>query len=495
MKNYLISLNPDGTMIAVAQNYDVNIYKVSDGELIFSGKGKKVEFSPSGDMVGIQQTSRLSVYKTNTWELIKDFPQNEESSWDFSPDGTLLAYTFSSGRFESRLNIYSLQNKEMVKQTSEFYSTYIAFSFDGDMLGAFYGPGYIAKAWDTDNFAEIDWNEADIKNWPDDYEILYWKSGIVDQAVSFYQESTIFINKYDDFEVDCFMSNKSTVDCIQDYATRIFSRQGNIWASSNHSGDGDFTVYIFDINASGVNQSGGFSFPATEFGKTMTEKSMSYDLLALDEEQKIALIRKSSYYYPAQSRLIDLTSGSIIEKWTRGLEQSVISPDGHYLAFMYDETVLNIYDLSNRDILGIKEIGSIESLTFSKDSRFLAIAYNNTEGDESVSRVAIFEIEKINDIHYYPLIIFEQPITKTGYFSNEITSIDYSNDNSIIMIGFYDGNVICIDSTDGEELFGWNAHPLGSLLNAKFFPDGKRLITSGSDGSIKIWGLAPYYWQ
>ena len=73
---------------------------------------------------------------------------------------------------------------------------------------------------------------------------------------------------------------------------------------------------------------------------------------------------------------------------------------------------------------------------------------------------------------------------------DKVSSIIFSPDVSLLIVGYVDGTVEVRLVTDGTLLQSWKVHSQ-DVSDILFTPDGSRLITASYDGTIRMWGLKP----
>ena len=72
-----------------------------------------------------------------------------------------------------------------------------------------------------------------------------------------------------------------------------------------------------------------------------------------------------------------------------------------------------------------------------------------------------------------------------------IGSFLYPNPEDIHASGDSTGRLIVWDVIVGQPLLTLDAVHVGGITGLTFTPDGSRLITTGLDGSVQMWGVPP----
>lgn len=110
-----ISVSPDGKLIAVTREYSVEVYNLTNGELIFSFNHDSLEghslysyiaWSPNGDFLATgRPSSGINIWETKDWNLLTEVrdPRDmgyEVSGFAWSPDNVQLALGMRDGTIQ-----------------------------------------------------------------------------------------------------------------------------------------------------------------------------------------------------------------------------------------------------------------------------------------------------------------------------------------------------------------------------------------------------------
>ena len=66
--------------------------------------------------------------------------------------------------------------------------------------------------------------------------------------------------------------------------------------------------------------------------------------------------------------------------------------------------------------------------------------------------------------------------------------IAFSPDSKLIATGDTEGNIVLVDTQAGKDLYGFQAHR-GSITGLAFSNDGRILISTSADGTVRLWGV------
>ena len=146
------------------------------------------------------------------------------------------------------------------------------------------------------------------------------------------------------------------------------------------------------------------------------------------------------------------------------------SPDGKLLASGSQDTMVKLWDIESRLLLGTREHGGpVTSVAFSSDGKTLA------SGSED------------NTIKLWDVVSLELNATLTGH-SNTVSSVAFSPDSMMLASVSRDGMVKLWSLQTHETMATLRGHS-SAIVDVAFSLDGKVLASSGLDGKLKLWDL------
>ncbi|MBU4457079.1 MAG: hypothetical protein KKA65_06280 [Nanoarchaeota archaeon] len=150
----------------------------------------------------------------------------------------------------------------------------------------------------------------------------------------------------------------------------------------------------------------------------------------------------------------------------------VLSPDRRRMAvaYVYNNNFVLLYDLSN-DAEPIKIVGhrgGVSTLNFSNQGEWLATA--GFDKWVSIWKASNGSIVRSVDVQTYA------------------SSILFSPDDSLVILGTWDGYIIVLSMNDYSIVQKWQAR-WGTVTSLAFTPDGSMLISGSSDGTVRFWQM------
>lgn len=170
---------------------------------------------------------------------------------------------------------------------------------------------------------------------------------------------------------------------------------------------------------------------------------------------------------------------TLVENSYSNINSLIFSPDNNLIAYSVDKKCV-VREINTGDILYQKESSNITdiyfSLSFSPDSRYLAIGMENGE------------IEII-DIHTEELYAYLS-IPHADDFSvvNYVRSVQFSPDGERLACGTVDGRVRIFNLINNTKEAEYHAHS-DQVISISFSPDGCHLVSNSYDNHICIYNI------
>lgn len=156
------TVSPDGTLVAAKSDEDIQIWRVTDGQVLhrqltFNGGGSQVEgltFSPSSEVLAAGYDGNVVLWSISSGKPLHTFrfAQGQEYNWvrtlSFSPDGKLLAASFRHGPAK----VWQLSDNSLLHTLSVPNDTVrsIVFSPNGQLMASGSDNGTI-RIWQVSN--------------------------------------------------------------------------------------------------------------------------------------------------------------------------------------------------------------------------------------------------------------------------------------------------------------------------------------------------------
>jgi WD40 repeat protein len=150
-----------------------------------------------------------------------------------------------------------------------------------------------------------------------------------------------------------------------------------------------------------------------------------------------------------------------------GITRLAFSPDGTRLLSTSVDRTARLWRVATHDSLAAWPTGvEAESGDFFPDPDRVALGL--TDGRVALAEAGSPELQILGKGRSYALI-------------------DVHPEGRLVAAGFDDGSVALLDASDRREVRRWPAHP--RLALPLFSPDGRQVVTAGSDSLIRIWNI------
>ncbi|MCX7665212.1 MAG: hypothetical protein N2112_06680 [Gemmataceae bacterium] len=164
-----------------------------------------------------------------------------------------------------------------------------------------------------------------------------------------------------------------------------------------------------------------------------------------------------------------------LEGHTAAITKVAFSPKGDILASASGDSLVKLWDVKTGALIRDLKAATkpVMAIAFSDDGNFLL-----TGGIDKKAR--LYDVTK------------ETPPIEFPENRSAISTVTLRKGGKFAVVGSADGQIRCYDLTAAPKESGTPivAHTLG-VYCVLFDPDGKRLATSGGDGSVKIWTVPP----
>jgi len=502
-----VGFSPDNRLVAsTSMDQTVRIWEAATGTVVHicSGKGLEatgVAFSPDGSRLALGTVDGavrfwdvLTGQETSTWRNVSG---SGGGILAFSPDGQHLAvsigqYVHIRAVADGRLE-HALQGHYMPLEG-------LAYSPDGRRLATASWDN-TAKLWDTDSGREILTfrGHTDVVRGiafsPDgrflatgsyDLTVRVWDATGATEGAGGLLRTIPTVNDRSDYvftltHPSCHPDGRRVAVKSKDGSVRVWDVVAAkevavfrlhdliIWATAFSpdgsrltAGDVHGDVKVWDV-ATGQELWAG---PGTGIAaRGLTAFSPDNRLLACGGVFGGLTVRDGSTFQPIQKL-----------GWTGDVLCMDFSRDGRLFAAS-GITQVKVWNTNGfKELWPLAQPAAVLNLRFSPDGRRLA-----TGGNDRIVR--LWDMETGKEVFNFP-----------GH-NTRVTCVDFSPDGRLLASAG-GTEALVWSAADGRVMRRLRAHA-GMVLSARFSPDGNRLITSGDDGTLRVWDvtLSPLDWH
>jgi WD40 repeat protein/tRNA A-37 threonylcarbamoyl transferase component Bud32 len=448
-----VALSPDGKRIISTCSLGAVMWDTLSGEqintLINSHRTEQVTYSADGERILGVSFNYLTVWNADGTELLK-IPINAVDTAVWSPTRMLIAYSTveSIGVYEATTG------KKLNEFPTKFNVSCIALSPDNRFIAAADWNGML-KVWEVASSEEV----LAIRAHDDGIgEIAFNRSG--DHIVSVDVVGTVGTWRFPENDA----SRPKTINSSVRLITAAFSSVKRQLAAISMDKleilditDG-LKSRTFDVNSN--------FFPGLPCPASLNEKYVvtgGKPMNSIGKKEGII----EAWECETGKQVLKLASDEI--------SSIALSPDGKYVVSGHDGK-LGVWDMSK----GIK----IRSLNIDADSRWVrAIAF-----DPESKHIAV---GSDRDSFPYTITMWDVAAAKEKWEADSnypIAVVAFSPDEKCVVSGDRVGGMVKIwDANTGKNTARY--YHGGEITGVDFGPDGRRIISGGSNGIIKIWDI------
>ena len=177
--------------------------------------------------------------------------------------------------------------------------------------------------------------------------------------------------------------------------------------------------------------------------------------------------------YGGNVRTFELKTGKELNriKNANGNAENVrLSPDDTQLVVSYGSGNVRVFDLPDySEFYTFRAVhkGGVWGMALSPNGQFAA-----TAGKDMYA--TIIDLKKTKVLHK-----LKHP--------NEVNGVAFTPDNRYLATGCHDSHIRIYDVSTGEEYADFKGHTRDTVTDLQFTSDGKILVSSGIDGTVRIW--------
>ncbi|MBE9059953.1 WD40 repeat domain-containing protein [cf. Phormidesmis sp. LEGE 11477] len=497
-----VSFNPAASIIAATYSDTTTRLWNLNGELITTLVGhedwaRAVAFSPDGQLLATGSEDKTVRLWSLSGELLRTLRGHRGwvRSVSFSPDGTKLAAAGDS----NNIRLWAVDGRRL----KTFYGhedcvRAIAFSPDGQRL---------ASASD----------DQTIRVWTLDGQVLeIFKHRSSVHSVAWSGDGRSLVSGGDDDQVRIWQLTGPTMPMLESHNGIVWSARWQPNADQPRqilsvAGDGNLRLWAKDsdlVKTISLHQQGAHSVdwhPAgTQFAIACADYSIQIrqpDGTVLQSLHGHGDMVWQVRYSPDGKYLASVSSDQTLRLWnqqgqplkiltehTNTVWSVSFSPDGRYLLSAGEDSTLHLWHVETGLIQKIKgHTGGVWCVAFSPDGKF--VATGGADGAILLWPVRQLSLDRI--------WLTPRPIRLQGH-RDWVRSLRFSPDGTFLASGSDDSDVrlwpllpkaLQTPSVIGELLPPLTGHE-GVVWDVDFDPSGKRLLSAGADGTVRIWNLS-----
>ena len=533
-----LAFSPDGqTLAAGFEDGNVQLWRVMDGEELFSTTGSQLEFSPDGNMLVTMPSSNgndshVNVYSTTGGELLRQW---EGQRAIFSPTGLLAVENDGAVRvmdiekgitlhaFNGKSAVFSADGQDLALLDQGNLKIYQVA--EGNLLqtlaGSFETVYTLQFAPDRQTLAMV--GEAPMcPNCMTAPQVAVWhisdgslvKTEVRDPLWLTYAPKEGFLAIWTNKRI-YFLdpTNGSSVAVFEEYATSVdgiaFSPDNSLLVAN--SGQPNLLARLWQLDDCRL----------VKMVEDPNNPGYGYSKVAFSPDSQILWVQGGFWDSQNTERWMHLDK-KLAEEAPPYIPSSVsFSPDGSTMAIGYLEGYLQLWNLGEEKLIRKLEgyNGEVVDLAFSPDGSTLAAVYSYPDYAIQLWKVPAGErsltVKGVEWTHEFMQVVFSPDgQTLTTVAKNEdgmdlgtvelwrasngqrlyqldatgILSVAFSADGKIVATGSYDHTVRLWRTEDGMLLNTLNGHG-DYVTDLAFSNTGELLASSSNDGTVILWGI------
>jgi WD40 repeat protein len=521
-----IAYSPDGKTVAVGRYDEVQLRDVETGELVRSYPGnswayglREIIFTPDGHRMAVRADDMTRIWEVETGEILRVFDTEFDiNDIDISPDGQRLA----TGE-NRNVRVWDIETGEVVYTlvTGDFDIVWsVAFSPDGKNLAVgLFGP---LQIWDLETGRLF--HTAVEPLGPIDNLQYSPLSQRLDEIVAYFSANALAIQLGD-------LGFTTTLDSYVSKAKDLaFSPDGTMLATS-----GDNRLQLWSVKNKELLREVDFGrqhiYQAAfgPDGRLLMLRNVNGETTLWDEDSKQVLIRfdedkslTSNMALSPNGRQVAVGAESddrrIVQIWNLDNGQTekelslegrvnavVFNPDGNLLASAESySSLVKLWDVATGQLLHTLSGHSdgVWAVAFSRDGELLASAGGAHDGTVRIWDVKTGEfLQKVGGMgptifapHEDALIVYAPSGEGFRAWVADVTTGERIRELPYGCLAFAPDGQTCstgttlMDFETGETLYILSGHTMG-ISNVSFSPDGRRLVTTSYDGTVRAWDV------